>query len=42
LTEVTVGEALSARRRPIETAIDVALTETAPLQALLPAGRAQA
>jgi len=38
----TVGEALAARLYAAEAAIDLALTETAYLAAMLPAARAQA
>jgi hypothetical protein len=42
MTRETVGEALAARLNAAETAIDLALAETAQLAALLPASRAQA
>ena len=42
MSTITVGEALSERLHAAETAIDLALTETANLAAMLPAARAQA
>lgn len=42
MSRETVGEALAARLYAAEAAIDLALTETAYLAAMLPAARAQA